>query len=545
LNAASGTRTTSLGNTIGLNNLVSCYGGFNSQGDLGCHAMDNFIAQGTVEYSGTLSGSPTTGGTTLAVAPTQGLYTQGAGRFLARTNAGTIASGTIASITNNFNGPVTITGSGTAWPVSTVLAQLGTEVDLPGTAVVTPASFTTGALSAVSTSSLMCVADQQAFEMLYPTAVTATTFTAYFTKVHPSNAIIATGGVCGYLLDLTADDVTNATFPNKVQTITGTLHFAWPMIASTSMTAASVWAAGGGGWQAITSRWNSTTKNGYVLYPFAEVVSTQQGGTVSNTLTVGPNNVAWTAGDVVSEFLYPAVHHTFGNTLLESYYPNIAGADGFSVKYNLPLQGNEAMITMANNAPASFYSSSGGSYNSPLGVRLHGPTARTINLDSPSDTGAIGVGCVSPCNANATVLAAANAVYYDFLNYDQAGQRWIMSANVSSTHYYWAASQLTTPFPNTDIAADSAGTGYIQTTESRSGSALNSELSGELVFSNASSASQSWQASYSTHPECHARPEFDAGSTNRVWITYGTTSFTVNFASAVTGVVTYSCVGRK
>ena len=544
ISLALGTGSLSLGDTLGLTNSVTCYGGFNAQADLGCHAMDNVIAQGTVEYAGTLTGAPSSGAMSLFIAPTQGQYTQAAGRFLARISAGTISSGSIASIANSYGAAPVVTGSGTSWPVSNVVGQLGTDITSPGIATVTPASFTVGSLAALTTTSLVCVADQESFEMIHPTAVTTTSLTANFTKIHFGSATIASGGVCGYLIDLTADDVTNSTFPTKTQTITGTLHFAFPLIASTSTTSASAYVAGGGAWQAFNTRWNAALANGYVFYPFAEVTSVQQNGGLSDTLTVGPNQVAWTAGDSVSEFLYPSPHYTFGNTVIESYYPNISGANGMSVQYNMPLQGSDTMLSMANNAPASMYRSSGGSYASPQAIKVTGSTSQSLALDQ-SDTASIGVGCNSPCTSTVPILAAGNAAYFDFIRYDQGNRRWSISANASSNIYYWAANQFTTPFSNTLIAADANQTGYIATQQARSNTSTNSDLSGELVFSNSSTLTQSLQGTYASHPECIVRPEFDQGSTNRFWITYTSTSFSVNFASPVSGVVTYSCNARN
>jgi hypothetical protein len=397
----------------------------------------------------------------------------------------------------------------------------------------------------MQTSSLVCVSDQESFEMLYPTAVTATTFTANFAKIHPSNAVISVGGVCGYLLDLTADDVTNATYPTKSQTITGTLHFAWPLLASSSPTSASVWVSGGGGWQQFVSRWNAATANGYILYPFAEVTSTQQAGGLSDTLTVGPNNVAWTAGDTVSEFLYPATHVLFGNSVIESYYPNIVPANAFSLTYNLPLQSNEAMLSLMNNAPSSFYSSNGGRYDSPTGIHLSGPTTQALTADLPADNATIAIGCASPCTSTETLVAAANANYYDFLFYDAGNRRWNISTNVNNTRYSLGATQFSVPFNNVSMANDNHAKGFIATQQLRSAASANSDSSGELVFTNASTASQSLQGTYASHPECSAHPQFDPGSTNRYWISYSGSAFTINFAAPVTGVVSYSCAARN
>jgi hypothetical protein len=544
LNAALSTESTSNGNIMGLSNTVTCYGGYSSQGDLGCHAMDNYAVQAPAEYSGTLTGNPATGATSLTVSVTQGANTQGAGRFLVKTNAGTISAGSISAINNPGNGTA-LTGSGTSWPVSTLIGQLGTNVSVPGVATVTPASLTVGSLSSLTTSSLVCVSDEESFEMLHPTAVTGTTFTANFVKIHPSYAVISAGGVCGYLMDLTADNVTSSTYATTTQTIIGTLHFAWPMMYSTSPTSAYMAVTADGGFQQITTKWNANTANGYVLYPFAEVTSVQQAGGLSNTLTVGPNNVAWTAGDSVSEFLYPAGHHTFGNTIIESYYPNMSPGAAFGLTYNMPLTGNDTMLTMANNAPLSIYNSAGGNFGGPTAIRLGGPTSQTITVDVTPDNAALAVGCLSPCTSVPAIIAAGNSAYYDFVTYDQGNKHWNFSASTNSTHYYFAASGFGTPFNNTYFSADSGGNGYISTQQARTATSANSDYAGELAFSSRSSMTQSFQGAYGSHPECVAKPQFDPGSGNRFWISYGATSFTVNFASAVSGLVTYSCVGRN
>jgi hypothetical protein len=538
------TQSTSLGDSTPINNQVTCFGGYNSEADLGCHALDNTVMQGNVEYSGTLTGSPTTAATSLSISPTQGQYTQGAGRFLVKTNAGTISAGSISQLNKN-PGSSGITGTGTSWPVSSAIAQLGTNVSHPGSATVTPSSFTTGSMAGIQTTSLICVADQESFEMIQPSSVSGNTFTANFAKIHPSNAVIAAGGLCGYLLDLTADDVTNSTFPTKTQTITGTLHFAWPIIGSSSSSSASFWVAGDGGFQGLVSRWNAASANGYVLYPFAEVTSAQQSGTLSDTLALGPNNVSWSAGDSVSEFLYPAAHVLMGNSVVESYYPDITPTNGFSLKYNSPLQSTDAMLSLSNNAPPTIYSSNGGVLGSPIGLHIHGNNNQTFTVDLPADKATVGMGCVSPCTATKTLLAAANAAYYDFFSYDQANKRWNISTNVNSTHYYLAGNQFLLPFPNVSLANDSHSLDYIAARQIRSAVSANSDASGELAFNNASSFTKALQGSYGSHPECLARPQFDPGSTNRSWVTYSATSFTVNFAVPVTGAVSYSCVARN
>ena len=541
------TKSYSIGDVLGIANYVYCYGGYNAEADEGCESQDNQVYMGSVAYEGTLAGTQTTGETQISINPSQGLHTQGAGRFLIRLSAGTLTSGTISAINSPGGVLTTITGSATAWPVSTMIAQLGTSVSTPGATTVTPAAFTAGSMTQITTSTLVCVADGGAFEMVYPSAVTASTFTAPFVKVHPATATIAAGGVCGYLMDLTADDVTNSTFPNKAQAITGTLRFAWPAVASTSSGSLQLYVAGGGAYQQLPSRWTAATANGYVLYPMAEVVSVQQNGGVSDTLKLGPNNVAWTTGDTVEEPLYPATHVSFGNTVIESYYPNFPlAAGGFDLVYNMPLQGNDTMFGLRNSTPISMYKSSGGTYTSPTGIHIAGQTGYSMVFDSPGDQWTIGVGCNSPCTSTTNILAAANSSAYDYLQYDQTNKRWVISANNNAAHYTFGSTQMLTPFANVSLSADAGGIGYVATQSIRSNTTANTDITGELAFNGAAAVSYSFSGAYNAHTECWAQPQFDMGSGNRYWITYsGTSLMTVNFATAVTGSVSYGCVGRN
>lgn len=542
----SNTANYSLGDALGLANYVTCYGGFNAQADEGCEAADNQVFMGSVAYAGTLTGPAANGGAVVTVNPAQGANTQGAGRFLIDRTSGPITAGTISAITSG-NGLTAVTGSGTAWPVSTAVAQLGKAVTAPGSTTVTPASFTVGSISNITTSTTVCVADGGAFEMVTPTAVTSGGFTATFRKAHPANATVAVGGVCGYVLDLTADDVTDSTFSNKVQHITGTLRFAWPAVASTSATSLQLWVAGGGGYQQLVSRWDASSANGYVLYPAAEVVSVQQNGYISNTLTLAPNSAVWNAGDAVEELLYPGVHFNYGNAILESYYPNFANAaGGVSFNFNMPLQGNDAMLQLNNNAPGSMYQGHGGKYSSPWGIHVTGQTRYGVIVDDPSDQWAFGVGCASPCSQTVNVMAAGNGSYYDFLQYNEGLASWELTANSSASRYVFQATRLTTPFGNAGAGLDAASIAYFNAPSFRTGVSSNADSAGELTFSNATSASYTFAGSYASHPECTAEPQFDPGSGNRHWITYtGTASFTINFASAVSGTVSYVCVGRN
>ena len=84
-------------------------------------------------------------------------------------------------------------------------------------------------------------------------------------------------------------------------------------------------------------------------------------------------------------------------------------------------------------------------------------------------------------------------------------------------------------------------TGRLQT-----GSSSNTDMTGELKLTSASSITYTLAGAYTIHPECTATPQFDIGSGNRMWLTYsGVASFTLNFANAVTGTVSYVCLGRN
>jgi hypothetical protein len=203
------------------------------------------------------------------------------------------------------------------------------------------------------------------------------------------------------------------------------------------------------------------------------------------------------------------------------------------------------MLSLTNNGPSSFYQPHGGSYYSPTGLNLYGPTNESLTFDQAPDTAAIAVACGTSCNSNALVFAAANSTYYDFLAYDEANKHWNISENCYNNQYQPTATYFGTPFYEVYMANDGNSQGYIVAYQTRTGTAANTDLNGELSFSNATAVSQTLAGVYASHPECVARPQFDAGSGNRHWISYSGNSFTINFAVPVTGVVSYACSGRN
>ena len=78
--------------------------------------------------------------------------------------------------------------------------------------------------------------------------------------------------------------------------------------------------------------------------------------------------------------------------------------------------------------------------------------------------------------------------------------------------------------------------------------ASNTDFRGELNLSTATTATYNFTSSIGSvnHAECVVTPQFDPGSGVRYWVTYSAlTSFTVNFSTAVSGNVSYICVGRN
>ena len=61
------TKNYSIGDSLGIANYLYCWGGFNAQADEGCEAQDNQVYMGNAAYAGTLSGTPTTGASSVSV----------------------------------------------------------------------------------------------------------------------------------------------------------------------------------------------------------------------------------------------------------------------------------------------------------------------------------------------------------------------------------------------------------------------------------------------------------------------------------------------
>lgn len=110
----------------------------------------------------------------------------------------------------------------------------------------------------------------------------------------------------------------------------------------------------------------------------------------------------------------------------------------------------------------------------------------------------------------------------------------------------WSTNELTMLQMNYFGLGNSANNVQINGGRLQTGSQSNTDMDGELTLSSSKTAAYSFAGYYLVHPECTVTPQFDIGSGNRLWITYSqTASFTVNFTNAVSGKVSYVCLGRN
>lgn len=392
------TNNYSIGDTLPLSVASTCAGGENAGGDEGCEAADLEVLQSKVEFTAMVVGGASNGSTLLRLTPTGGAGTQGSERFLIDTTTGTISTGAISNISGV--GPVTYTGSETDWPISNVNTTLGTPVTIsdpntpPITVEVKPASMTN-----ITRSSLLCIADEQNFEMVIPSATTSSTFTATFYRPHPSSAIVASGGLCGYGIEIVAD--------RSLQE--NTLHWVWPVVSSSSSTSLKVWISEQGAYQSYRGRWSASAKT-YVLYPMAIVKSVQTGGALSNTFALYPNNVAWTNSDAVVLPHYPAIHVQIGQFNMNKYFPSLIGGGGPNITLNGLWSAPDVGLNVVNGTPNSTYRSrfgGAGTLLPPNGLELQGTWNNAIQIDSRAGT-LIGYGDATPSVAQDLITVLSN-----------------------------------------------------------------------------------------------------------------------------------------
>jgi hypothetical protein len=431
-----------------------CWGGLYISGDEGCESADMFASTGGTEFSGAIASPSSRAATAVTVNLSQGAGTLGANRFLLDITKAVEL--TISDYKTSATGPAHMVVSSIGFGPSSVHTQLGTAVSAPGIGTVTPIS-----MFGITNTTLLCIGDNEDFEMVYPSAITRTTFTAAFTKPHQASSIVGGGGACGWFVETIADRA-----DKQMEGVTGTLHYVWPVLYSSSETELTVWEAAGGSYNAYSGRWsNSPGRNGGVLYPGAEIVSVQQNGKLSDTISLGPNASDWAASDNVIAPLYPAESVKVGHFATSTYFPSsypLGNGGIFNILGGVP-NGYTFGLATRNLAANSWYNcpGCGGYFNPPeYGYELEGLWSYGLaSITFPAQS-LIYAGCPSAptgCNTNVNehVVQVANGNgSWDYLTYNPRTFRWTLSISQGKdpAYYTFASTGMEGPIQKTVLS---------------------------------------------------------------------------------------------
>jgi hypothetical protein len=285
---------------------------------------------------------------------------------------------------------------------------------------------------------MACIADAGAYETAQITGIPDSThITVTMRKTHAGGAIVAQGGACGEVVSLAADTWT-ATGQYSDWNITAPVLQALPVIYSDA-THLYVWIAITGFWDIYGgAATTSSGSNAFALYPAAEVLDVSNGtGAVSNTLTLYPNAAAWAPGDSVALPPYPFEKASLSHWNLTRLYPSqpIAPSGG-GVDYYGIFQGGDCLWCLHNFTNKNFYTSYGGKFSAPFGIRLDGTYSYPFRVSNFPTQGAFSVGYDPAAPSNSVpVLRAESSNTIDFLYYDTTNKKWVLTANGQSASY--------------------------------------------------------------------------------------------------------------
>jgi len=523
----------SVGDSFPVYAIDNFYGGQTTQGEEGAEGVDIWVMQGNVAYQGTIASGGATGATSLTLSPTAGSGTQGAGRYLINTTSGkTISAGTISNITNNLGGtPITFTGSGTSWPVSTVNTTTTAQIAAPGSQTVT-----LGSTSGITISTVLAICDASAYETVIPSAVGSGSITATFAAPHSKGAVVAAGGLSGYFMELTADTVPSGTAAANGTTATA-LRQAFPVLYSTSSTSLAASIDQQGMWSSfqsgIATAWkNSSGSNGYILYPGAQVTSVHSSGAIGNTFSLMPNSVNWANNDTVELPQHPANHSGIGSWNMQTWWPGGNTHGAHIMFYGVPGQGTIG-LWLQNSAPTTLYAGGGGNLNPPgNAVSVWGPWRSLLSGYGygPSVYGLVfngqkwgSTGVVYPIS----VRPASGG--YDYLEYDESKKNWTLTANSVGGAY------------NLGDNVSAATGGFIAPGHMGSKS---SDVQGTVAISSNTSATVSFSVAFQHAPICTLTPTSDPTSVGTFWVRSTTSGFTVNVHKSGTITFNYICMAN-
>jgi hypothetical protein len=464
------------------------WGNLTASSDEGAHAMSLAVSQGYVEYLGTTAAA-SVGATSVTVTASQGGGTQASGGAIYDiTKAYT--TGTLTSITGS-TGLDTVTGSSTAWTGATFGSAASTTTTTSAAITVASGSLTPGSVniqvgssSGFSTSAVVCVADTVSFEYVLPTAVPdGTHITATFLQPHASGATMATGGLCGYGLNVTADNWTTAGSIGYV-VVTGTLRQIFPIVSSSSATAAIVWISGGVG---LGYDGQLTSGGAYSLFPMTLAVD--GANQLSSTIPTMPLAVAFTSGDTVAEALNPNFKSSGVNYQFNRFFPSpsCCGSGLWGGQANGVWSGNDVLVEFDNNTAAALYNvdSLGGALTPPLAAyKATGVIRYGLFFGTAPSSYALDLGCPPNGCANGRidgVMAIASSAGFDTESYDSGNQFWTRTTDNRTYTFKWDQSGNFTA-PGQLISSVAIGTAPLVVTSTTNVANLNaSSLSGNTL----------------------------------------------------------------
>ena len=355
-----------VGDTTGLNVSEACDGGANATADEGCEPFNMEAIYGNANYNTTVAAGATTGAATLALnAPntsTGSPNTMGAGRYLMDVSKAASCSTSLTISSISGSGLTTMALSGTGCPVST--AQTTTTAAIANSNAAITVNMAVASSAGFTVGGVVVVADALSYETAAISAIPdATHITATLLKAHNAGAFLAQGGAAGYVVSLTADTFTAASYPAiyGIFSVPGPVPQAWPVVYSDA-THLYVWIDGTSTYQPYVGSATLTGgANAFSLMPAAEVLDVSNGtGAPTNTFTLAPNAAPWAAGDTVNLPPYPYAKTNWGHFYYAKTYPTPSGqGGGFPSTYAGIWNGGDVLGGIQNLTPTSLYNQDG------------------------------------------------------------------------------------------------------------------------------------------------------------------------------------------
>jgi hypothetical protein len=232
-----------------------------------------------------------------------------------------------------------------------------------------------------------------------------------------------------------------------------------------------------------------------------------------------------------------------------------SGGSGPTIQTNAVNNASQASLNFTNTSTVLFTNPSVGLEEATV------PTATTSALGlikSDNTTTTITAGAMSIKSPAATTVLGFNSSNA-YIGYTAGSNISLAGGQISNTSTAnTLSSTLTTGTLPVATGANSIGNSNLSqsggsllynpgsgSTILGSNTASNVDGWGELSLSAATTASYTFANTYAVHPECFMQLQFNEGASVSHWVTYtGSTSFTMNFSSAVTGTVSYHCDER-